>query len=521
MKKFSLILLALTFCFITLMPANTYAANTGFKYTYPKNETGRSILVTDNGTMYLVTLLGNKGKLTAISPEGKVLWSKLGPANEEVRIVSDKQNRVYMSTPYFLTAYDTSGKTRWTKSFTTPHSVVGGENSILSYTPKTMTSISYDGKTTYQVKLNKEETKAPLDTGDFWIASGDSEILYDGNKKLFNIPNFSTLSPGRFAVSKDGKTIFVSYNTTNYDRMSALVAYDLKGNSLWSTSLVKKGETIDSIDTLNNGSTVTFERSSRIVKLYDPNGKLLWEKEVLLTGPEFVKAKGNVIYYGADIYNSEGKQIVSLSKERMASYIGLDGSVTYYTSSGLEKVLIPLQDALGTWSMDSVLRLNEAGIVGGYPDGSFKPNKTVSKEEFLKMLLAAKPASSTTLPDSSPFSDVSTSRWSYGVIAKAVTSGILFVADEGGKFNPSSAITREQMAVYTAKALKLSVSATKPFTDASSITYHPDLIAAAASSGIIGGYSDGSFKPKGNLTRAEAATVITRVLDFEKQKDAK
>ena len=523
MRKISLVLFALAISVITFMPITAHASNMGFKYNYPNGDNGRSIIVTKSGMMYLVALSGNRGKLIALSPEGKTLWSKLGVAGQEMLIVTDKQERVYSSVGKTLTAYDKTGKTRWTKTFSEPQNLNSTNEHILVVDTDKIMAYSNDGKLVYQLKLNGGEVNPPRGTDDFWIASEQNNdmVLYKANRKLFKIPQLSTHDVGRFAVSADKKTIYIPYNTNKSNALSTLRAYNLNGNLLWQTQIPGKTEMIDKIAPLENGKIATYEFSSSTIKIYEKTGEFIWSKATSSSGADTIQTIGNAIYHGADIYNDQGTLVVSLAKDGLPSYIGEDGSIVYYTSRSIEKILPPLRDTVGSWSMDSVLRLSDLGIIGGYPDGLFKPNKNVSKEEFLKMLLAAKPFESTTLPDSSPFSDVSTLRWSYSIIAKSVTSGILSVADEGGKFNPASAITREQMAVYTAKALKLPVTVTKPFSDASSITYHPDLISAAASSGIIGGYSDGSFKPKGNLTRAEAAVVITRVLDFEKQKDAK
>ena len=491
-----------------------------YEHKVPSSYTIASMDTDGLGNLYYVAVVGgNQPKLFALSPEGKEKWSVTGKKNQKMFVLADFKNNVYTSAGTVLTSYTASGKVNWTKNIGEEFTMSAGKNEIVISTTDRVRGYNYSGKLTYDVKYGGEQKVAMPDWGyGVWykttaVSKNVSIDVYRGGNKLFTAKSPNNQPIGLVVSSPDGKNIYMRDTIESPSHSGHVYAYDTGGKLKWSYTIGER-EWISSMQVLDNGYIAVTSERNETLNVLTPDGKLAWKvnKE---DGVE-VGSIGNTIYYGNDIYDKEGNLIVSVQNPDGYNYISAaDGAILFQKGNTIIRYTIKNSDILTSWAYPSIDRLITAGIVSGYPDGSFKPSGNVSKEEYLKMLLTAKPAQSTTLPDSSPFSDVAATRWSYSIIASAVTSGILSVADEGGKLNPSSAITREQMAVYTAKALKLPVTATKPFTDASSISYHPDLISAAASSGIIGGYADGSFKPKGNLTRAEAAVVITRVLDYK------
>lgn len=111
------------------------------------------------------------------------------------------------------------------------------------------------------------------------------------------------------------------------------------------------------------------------------------------------------------------------------------------------------------------------------------------------------------------YEDVATNQWYYSYIATAEDLGIVPAA--GGRFQPAVNITREDMAIFAANALTsagITIPApteTLTFTDESSISAKgKDAVQLLAQAGIINGYEDGSFRPQGLATRAEASKII-------------
>lgn len=166
------------------------------------------------------------------------------------------------------------------------------------------------------------------------------------------------------------------------------------------------------------------------------------------------------------------------------------------------------------WAKGAVEELAQLNIISGFPDGTFRPNESVTREQFVKMLVEAKGLK---LRYGQSFSDVSNQQWSNPYIETALYYGILTKEDYGQHFQPELNISRQEMAILSARTLQLSpVQASLPFTDRSIIQEHPELVGAAVKQGIMIGYEDNTFKPYHASTRAEAAIVIKRVLDHLK-----
>jgi hypothetical protein len=149
----------------------------------------------------------------------------------------------------------------------------------------------------------------------------------------------------------------------------------------------------------------------------------------------------------------------------------------------------------------------------GYPDGEVKPNDNITREEitaaFDRLLnVAFRATIATTEQD---FPDVNNSRWSNDSIATMANGGFI-VGDENGNFNPSKPITRAEFAVIAAKFAPVDAEiAENYFTDIEG-HWAKDFILKIAGQYWISGNPDGTFNPDAPITRAEAMTIINRML---------
>ena len=168
------------------------------------------------------------------------------------------------------------------------------------------------------------------------------------------------------------------------------------------------------------------------------------------------------------------------------------------------------------WAYQYVTRLAEKGIIGGYDDNTYKPEKNVTREEFVKMIVNA-----TGLYDASAtceFGDVNTTDWHYVYVASAFKNEIISGTDEG-MFGAGKNITRQDVAVIAARLLKsfrdiLPETGETTLTDFASVgDYAQDSVKLLSAMGIINGFDDGTFRPHNVLTRAEAATIISKLID--------
>ena len=167
------------------------------------------------------------------------------------------------------------------------------------------------------------------------------------------------------------------------------------------------------------------------------------------------------------------------------------------------------------WAADYVKKLKERNIVSGDDEGKFHPEREITREEFLKILLGA--FDITPLGTETGFDDVEPDAWYAPYVAEAVRLGIINGISET-EFGAGRPITREDIAVMCDRLLKQS-GRTLETADAVAFTDHADIASYAAEAvnnmqryGILGGFEDGSFRPRNNATRAETAKIISKLL---------
>jgi 3D (Asp-Asp-Asp) domain-containing protein len=174
------------------------------------------------------------------------------------------------------------------------------------------------------------------------------------------------------------------------------------------------------------------------------------------------------------------------------------------------------------WAYWPVAKLREAGILSADPSGRFRPNDPVRRDEFLKMLLAARRVD-TSGTCHIYFADVPCSAWFAPAAETAYGMGITEGRDDS-TFDPDARVTRQELFTTVVRALGQRFAAEdlsdgevdgalQRFTDARQIaSWARPFAALALRSGLTAGYEDGSFRPGQLATRAEAAVVIGRLL---------
>lgn len=167
------------------------------------------------------------------------------------------------------------------------------------------------------------------------------------------------------------------------------------------------------------------------------------------------------------------------------------------------------------WAYSSVQKMQAKGIVKGYPDGNFGPSKTVTYGEFIKMAVVAVKGTD----DITNAKDAT--HWASGYYKYAIENGI-FHSGQIAEKQLGSTIPRDDMALICANAASLGEVNMKEVADkipdVDKTTRNEYQIAQAYAEGLITGYEDGSFHPLGTLTRAEASTVILRIIDKSARK---
>ena len=169
-----------------------------------------------------------------------------------------------------------------------------------------------------------------------------------------------------------------------------------------------------------------------------------------------------------------------------------------------------IKDIAGHWAFDNIKKLVAMDAVSGYPDGSFKPDNSITRAEFAAVLVKAFKLEN---KGGKTFVDTM-SHWAKDSIAAAAANGIINGYD-ADTFGPDDLITREQMTVMVVKAAKLAPAPEETrFADSSGISnWAREAMAAATGSGIINGYPDNTVRPRNSATRGEAITVIVNALN--------
>lgn len=173
------------------------------------------------------------------------------------------------------------------------------------------------------------------------------------------------------------------------------------------------------------------------------------------------------------------------------------------------------------WAKESILELVHKNVLTGYPDGTIKPDLEITRAEMAVILVKAIGLVPVENPDLK-FKDSDTiGAWAAGYVQAAVENNII-VGYEDNTFRPANKLTREEMVVMIIKAYKFGSAdaAAIEFADKADIgNWSIEFVAKAVEMNIVVGYPDNTFKPKKNVTRAEASTVIVNCIEaLEDQK---
>ncbi|HHW00871.1 MAG TPA: hypothetical protein GXX36_15140 [Clostridiaceae bacterium] len=209
---------------------------------------------------------------------------------------------------------------------------------------------------------------------------------------------------------------------------------------------------------------------------------------------------GTRYYYRVKAYNKSGTSSASLANTYTKS------AVTFKDINSVP------------WAVEAIEDLASRGVINGKGDNNFKPNDTITRAEFVCIIVRAL-GLQTTPADS--FVDVKPGKWYYNELMSAKAMGIT-TGDSSNRFYPDEPITREDIAVILVRAGKAvgkpfnghSNSVLEKFHDKNLIS--PYAIASVASlhgEGVINGKSGNMLAPKDKATRAEAAVMIHRVID--------
>ena len=229
---------------------------------------------------------------------------------------------------------------------------------------------------------------------------------------------------------------------------------------------------------------------------------------------------------------SDSKQILALTKLKVTGAGTTTNDVSVETTPEAIRYAMALMRGIDVpqftdvaedaWYHDYVYDLVYRGVVNGMTATTYEPEGKLTRAQFVKLLACSLADAETlkTYEGKHPFKD-SEDHWAEAYIAWAKDKGIV-EGVSATEFDPEAPITREQMAtIFGRYALKQGIELPKSdnaagsFPDADKISeYAREFVELMRIAGILNGYEDGTFRPQGNATRAEAAKLFSLFLSI-------
>lgn len=172
----------------------------------------------------------------------------------------------------------------------------------------------------------------------------------------------------------------------------------------------------------------------------------------------------------------------------------------------------------GHWAETQIKEWANIGYISGYPDGTFLPDNSITRAEFLTLVNKIFKFENKTNIN---FIDVRPDYWAYSEIQKGISAGYVS-GDKNGTFRPDDFITRQEAAVIINKLLdNTEITENKPnFKDAYDIDeWAKNSVDIVYEYGILSGFPNGTYRPKKYMTRAEAVSALKRLTETKGTED--
>ncbi len=207
---------------------------------------------------------------------------------------------------------------------------------------------------------------------------------------------------------------------------------------------------------------------------------------------------------------------------------GQSGKITVSYKNQMKEIpvqvgasVVQFNDTKNHWANEFIGKLAARGILNGMGNNLFQPEGSVTRAQFLTMLAKSVYNADVTQSPSAGFKDVPSGEWYYNYVNWGFANGIVSGMDET-TFAPNANISREQMAIMLSNFAKSQqfdlpdTGATINFTDGTNIgEWAQESVDKVVKAGILSGFPDGTFVPKGSATRAQAAKVIYMICEIK------
>lgn len=316
-----------------------------------------------------------------------------------------------------------------------------------------------------------------------WATEQEGEVKYEDQKNIKLDEKFPNLKD-----DNEGVTLYAVW-----EEQSVTLSYEPNDAELGSVSSAL--ETVAAVKGTAKGSTAQAKSGARFDGWYSADGTLL-SKELT-----FVPTKGaGTVWQGTTYY-------AHFSAKRSPSTPS-----TPAKPDETKPTLAPIPEMLNGEDHYAYLL--------GYEDGTVRPNGSISRAEVATVLfrLLKDDVRMQNLTKDNAYSDVSDTAWYAAAVSTLSKMGVISGYPDG-TFRPNAPITRAEFAAMIARFDETAKSADTPFTDISG-HWAENAIGKAYGNGWVEGSSKTVFCPESNLTRAETATLLNRVLHRLPEKES-
>ena len=335
--------------------------------------------------------------------------------------------------------------------------------------------------------LPLNEYRFSRDGYDFvgWALSKDGGKLFDNKAEV----RFTALVSSGSELKDGAKATLYAV----WHEQSVTLSYEPNDAELGSVS--SASETVDAVTGTAKGSTAQPKSGARFDGWYSADGALL-SKELTFVPTK----KDGAVWQGTTYY-------AHFSAKRSPSTPS-----TPAKPDETKPTLAPIPEMLNGEDHYAYLL--------GYEDGTVRPNGSISRAEVATVLfrLLKDDVRMQNLTKDNAYSDVSDTAWYAAAVSTLSKMGVISGYPDG-TFRPNAPITRAEFAAMIARFDETAKSADTPFTDISG-HWAENAIGKAYGNGWVEGSSKTVFCPESNLTRAETATLLNRVLHRLPEKES-
>ena len=344
-----------------------------------------------------------------------------------------------------------------------------------------------------QTAVASDETKYYVNNSEVEVDSDRVELLVD---EVSNSPEFNA-NMGEHAID------FVDNHpeTANLSDASYELAY------------------MDLVDTENGNTVVTLGDDDSLTIYWPVPDDAVGSTFYIVHYEGLDRLSADSSFDSAEILDSEvvridGQRYVTFNVNSFSPFV-----LVYETDDGYEPI-IPTPDDDTEYVPKWLNTEDHFAYIVGYEDGEVKPNNNITRAEVATIFfrLLTDDARARYWSQTNDYSDIAPESWYNNAVSTLSNMGIIN-GYEDGTFKPNAPITRAEFTAIATRFFDYTAEYEGAFNDVSRSAWYADCVQAAVDMGLVDGYPDGGFHPNSNITRAEAVTIVNRVLNRAPHED--